>query len=340
MKILARNDEPMKRLLTTIILSALSVPITVKAGGSIFDTDDASQHKSLPAAPGLPAAPAPTTNTSKPQIIVFVLSGGGSMINHIAQAKIDLKHHIDQLGPDEIFDVVYAQERNTKPIFPMPVQANDDNKKKAYGFLADCVTEGRSSLYDGLNIAIQLQPTQIVMLTNAIFLGSDPDHKEEQPAVVLNKIKEMNSRTHAIITTTDAYVDSGAKAAPDQLSTEVSIQLLHEIAEQNRAPGTEVAPSPLTQPAVASFIGYTFHKTGNNAPWSLTLEPNGVINTDYPIRPDHWEETGTHVLIFWTDGIIDMLTPAADGTFDGKGFKANNSGKGWGGTVDPPPPER
>ena len=106
-------------------------------------------------------------------------------------------------------------------------------------------------------------------------------------------------------------------------------------------PPTTAPSTPTTAPSPSvptSYVGYTFHKPGTNAPWTMTLRANGLVDTDFHISPDHWESTGAHILIFWQDGIVDMLEPNDDGTFTAQGYKINNGGKSWAGTIDPPAP--
>jgi hypothetical protein len=346
----------MKRLLTIIAATALAAPVTANAGKSIFETDDATPTTQptpapQPPAPATPAspqeiqppapppqAPAPKPIASK-ETIVYVLSGGGSMIDKIAQAKIDLQHQIEQLAPDQSFDVVFAQNGRGQPFFPTPVQPSDENKHKAIRSLGDCVTAGISCIYDGLRAAVLMHPTKIVLLSNAEFRADPPYALEDTQELVLRKIRNINSRVHAVIITSQDYVKDGVKGAKDERSTVDSRRLLDEISEQNAEPKVASAQTA-TPPATAytettpSFVGYSFHKPGRNNPWTLTLAPNGVVKTDFRIAPDHWESTGTHVLIFWSDGVIDMLEPQPDGTFTAKGYDVNNGGRGWVGTLN------
>jgi hypothetical protein len=63
--------------------------------------------------------------------IVFVFENTGSMINKIAQPKVELSRAVEKLRPDQSFDIIYPQGDRASELDPHLIPATPENKHKA-----------------------------------------------------------------------------------------------------------------------------------------------------------------------------------------------------------------
>jgi hypothetical protein len=99
--------------------------------------------------------------------IIFVCDCTGSMINKIAQLKVELSRAVQNLKPIQSFNIVFYQDESVLKLSSSMIQANPENKRKAEAWLGDIIPAGTTDPVPALSFALASKPDLIYFLTDA-----------------------------------------------------------------------------------------------------------------------------------------------------------------------------
>jgi hypothetical protein len=134
--------------------------------------------------------------------IIFVCDCTGSMINKIAQLKIELSKAVQNLKPIQSFNIIFYQDEKVLKLNEgAMIPANSENKRKAETWLGDIVTAGTTDPVPALAAALSAKPQLMYFLTDAadfpdvpavqnIFRKLNADHKTKVNTILFVESKE------------------------------------------------------------------------------------------------------------------------------------------------------
>ncbi len=134
--------------------------------------------------------------------IIFVCDGTGSMINKIAQLKIELNRTIHRLKPIQSFNVIFYQdEKVLKLSDDKLLAANAANIRKAETWLGDIIIMGGTDPVPALTAALRAKPQLVYFLTDAadfpdvkavqnVFARLNADHQTKVNTILFVESKE------------------------------------------------------------------------------------------------------------------------------------------------------
>ena len=137
--------------------------------------------------------------------IVYICDASGSMMSKIETLKAELELSVNNLLPDQEFDVIFFHESisdNTKFVaFADSMQmATVENKKKLYGFLDQISPSGATFVIPALTFAFHLSPRPDLM-----YLLTDGAFEDEGGDAVRATIKQLDSDKRTRVSTTLFY---------------------------------------------------------------------------------------------------------------------------------------
>jgi hypothetical protein len=133
--------------------------------------------------------------------IVFVCDCTGSMINKIAQLKVELSRAVQNLKVVQSFNIVFYQDQKVLKLDAGLIMATSENKRKAETWLGDIVTAGTTDPVPALTFALQEKPQLMYFLTDAadfpdvaavqnVFRKVNTDHKTKVNTILFVETKE------------------------------------------------------------------------------------------------------------------------------------------------------
>ncbi len=133
--------------------------------------------------------------------ILFVCDCTGSMINKIAQLKIELSRAVQNLKPIQSFNIVFYQDEKVLKLSGALIAATSENKRKAEAWLGDIVTAGTTDPVPALAFALGEKPQLMYFLTDAadfpdvaavqnVFRKLNGDHKTKVNTILFVESKE------------------------------------------------------------------------------------------------------------------------------------------------------
>jgi len=152
--------------------------------------------------------------------IIFVCDCTGSMINKIAQLKVELSRAVQNLKPIQSFNIVFYQDESVLKLSSSTIQANSENKRKAEAWLGDIVTAGKTDPVPALSFALAARPDLMYFLTDAADFPDVP--------AVQNVFHKLNS-DHKTKVNTILFVESREEKETNRESE----PLMAGIAEEN-----------------------------------------------------------------------------------------------------------
>jgi hypothetical protein len=172
-------------------------------------------------------------NGGSARTIAFTCDSSGSMIDKFSSLKSELQKAIEGLRPIQQFSIVFfADEKAHAFENGSLVNANPENKRKAYKWLEDLTTSGTSNPLPGLEIAFKAKPELMYILTDGDF----PNNNE-----VLTRVAALNGKNNnRTRVNTIAFVSSS-----DDDTSESFIKFLQTLAEQNGGKFKHVAQDQL-----------------------------------------------------------------------------------------------
>jgi len=117
--------------------------------------------------------------------VIFVCSCTGSMVNKIAQVKIELSRAVQSLKPTRSFNIVFYQDQKVLKLDPTMIPANPENKRKAEIWMGNLVTSGTADPVPALTFALQSRPSLIYFLADH---GGAADNTALHIAQTLHKL--------------------------------------------------------------------------------------------------------------------------------------------------------
>jgi hypothetical protein len=135
--------------------------------------------------------------------VLYVCDGSGSMLNLIAQLRVELQRAITALRPTQAFGVIFFADTDVRPQTPFQqlVMATPDNKTKALEFLRSVVTSGSTDPVPALELAFRMKPQLIYLLTDGDFQDNE---KVKRRISDLNRDKSVKINTIVFIEGRDA----------------------------------------------------------------------------------------------------------------------------------------
>ena len=210
------------------------------------------------------AAPAPETKTGNHKMsakdVTFVLDTSGSMQGvKIDQAKKALAFCVDQLNPDDRFEIIRFSSA-TEPLFGKLTEATPSNRKRADDFIAQLRAMGGTAIHEALKTALAARPTPaerpylVIFLTDGLA-NIGPSRNEE----ILDMVKKSVGSS------------SGVRVFSFGVGTDVNTHLLDQLAQQTRAFSTYVFPNEDLEIKLSNF----FTKMSEPALTELRVEFSG-----------------------------------------------------------------
>lgn len=170
------------------------------------DLKGVSPAPTVAEAPAQAATAAPVAGVHRahdvPRTVVFLCDCTGSMINKIAQLKIELRRAVEGLRPEQSFNIVFFQDEKVLKVAKSLVPANAENKRLAQAWLGDIVTAGTTDPIPSLTFALKLRPETLYFLTDAADFPNMPALK--------NVLKTYNADHHTKVNTI-LFVESQAE---------------------------------------------------------------------------------------------------------------------------------
>jgi Ca-activated chloride channel homolog len=216
--------------------------------------------------------------------IVFVLDRTGSMQPNgkMEQAKGALRHCLDNLNPNDRFDVITFNESPdvlTKTLLP----ATRENVEKAQKFVANVEASGGTNIDEALRSALTLLKTaegnqkMVVFLTDGL-----PTVGETNVENILATVKRINGGSRLASTKLqDAKEAVGVHARIFSFGVgyDVNVPFLDRLSEQSKADADYVLPTENIESIVSAF----YSKVSSPILANLTLAFDGVDTYDvYP----------------------------------------------------------
>lgn len=227
-----------------------------------------------------------------PKQIVFVLDRTGSMQanNKMEQAKNALKFCLDNLNPNDRFNLITFNE-SADTLFKALVPATRENVVKAQRVVADLEASGGTNIDEALRAALnQLKSAEgtqkmVIFLTDGL-----PTVGETNVEKILDNVKRLNEAERLALmgrlTPQRAKELAGAAARIFCFGVgyDVNVPFLDRLAEQSRAEADYVRPEESVESIVSAF----YAKVTSPILARLSLAFDGVDTFDiYPkILPD------------------------------------------------------
>src|SRR4051812_23964269 len=195
-----------------------------------------------------------------PKDIVFVVDTSGSMAGaKLQQAQKALKFCVENLNPDDRFEVVRFSTE-AEPLFKDLVANDVDHRKRANEFIDGLKPIGGTAIADALQTALRLRPGKNDRPFVLIFLTDGlPTVGSRNPDEIVADVKKA----------------SGVRIFSFGIGSDVNTQLLDQIAENTRAFSQYVLADEDLEVKVSNF--YTRIK--EPALTNLKLDLNGGVRT-------------------------------------------------------------
>ena len=223
-----------------------------------------------------------------PRDIVFVVDTSGSMMhdNKMEQAKQALRHCLDGLTADDRFGLIgFAStvERYRDQLVP----ANDEQLKRAKGWVAGLYAGGGTAIHDSLMAALQMRTDEPGrMFTIVFFTDGQPTVGETNIDKILAEVSTRNTASTRIFSFGVGH--------------DLNAVFLDQIAEQTRALSHYVRPGEKLDAKVASFFNKIHHPVLANL--KLTTGGDVRLAEVYPPRlPDLFHGDQVVVLARYRD---------------------------------------
>lgn len=215
--------------------------------------------------------------------IVFVLDRTGSMQPNgkMEQAKSALKFCLDNLHPNDRFDVITFNE-SPDLLSGKMMPASKENVAKAQKFVRDVEASGGTNIAEALKSAQSLLKSaeggqkMIVFLTDGL-----PTVGETNVETILADVRRNNSSAAIASNGPDESRSAGpnARIFCFGLGYDVNVPFLEHLAEQNRAEADFVRPEENIESIVSTF----YAKVSSPVLSNLKLAVDGVETVDvYP----------------------------------------------------------
>ena len=179
-------------------------------------------------------------NRVVPKDVTFVLDTSGSMAgNKLAQAKKALQFCVENLNDSDRFELIRFSTE-TEPLFDKLVEANGENRQRAFDFIKGLKPIGGTAIEEALRKALELRPDRSDRPYAVIFLT------DGQPTVGVTNEKQILSSVGRTGGNTRVFCFG--------IGTDVNTRLLDNIAEATRAFSQYVLPDEDIELKVSSFF--------------------------------------------------------------------------------------
>jgi hypothetical protein len=146
--------------------------------------------------------------------VLFLCDSSGSMLPKFDALRAELRKAIDQLKPNQRFDIIFFAQDAYVTLDPQLQYAVPENKRQAYDLLDKTAPHGTSDPIPGLRAAFATHPELIFLLTDGDFPNNDQVRQE---------IRKLNPGQKIVINTI-AFFDRGEQYE----------QLLKQIADETK----------------------------------------------------------------------------------------------------------
>jgi hypothetical protein len=136
------------------------------------------------------------TSSTNARRIVYVIDASGSMISHMQIVVDELSRSLEALTPKQSFNVVFFQQNKALAAPPANqlLVANEQEKIRSLQWIRDnIVPQGRSNPLAALELAINLKPDVIFVLSEGITGSGEFEIDQRDLLARLNELNPRNS---------------------------------------------------------------------------------------------------------------------------------------------------
>jgi Ca-activated chloride channel family protein len=245
---------------------------------------------------------------ASPKHVVLVLDRSGSMSGpKIEQARHALSYVLQNLRPQDEFDVMTFNETNDILSASGLLKATPDNLQRGQAFVKGIEAEGGTNIHDALDAALHLFPVtapngasqnMVIFLTDGLpTVGETDDAKITAEARTLSRARHVR------------LFDFG-------VGYDVDVHFLDRLAEANRGDSDYVRPEEDIEAKVSQF----YQKVASPVLTDVQVEVGGVQTAELYPRPSDLPDlfTGSQLLIAGRYTGSGPVTARLTGTVNGK----------------------
>jgi Ca-activated chloride channel family protein len=245
---------------------------------------------------------------TQPKHVVLVLDRSGSMSGpKIEQARHALAYVLQNLHPQDEFDVMTFNETNDILSASGLLKATPDNLQRGQAFVKSIEAEGGTNIHDALDAALHLFPVtapsgasqnMVIFLTDGLpTVGETDDAKITAEARTLSRARHVR------------LFDFG-------VGYDVDVHFLDRLAEANRGDSDYVRPEEDIEAKVSRF----YQKVASPVLTDVQIEVGGVQTAELYPRPSELPDlfTGSQLLIAGRYTGSGPVTARLTGTVNGK----------------------
>ena len=246
---------------------------------------------------------------AQPKRVVLVLDRSGSMSGpKIEQARHALAYVLQNLRPQDEFDVMTFNETNDILSASGLLKATPDNLQRGQAFVKGIEAEGGTNIHDALDAALHLFPlnsqnsgaaqNMVIFLTDGLpTVGETDDAKITADARTLSRARHVR------------LFDFG-------VGYDVDVHFLDRLAQANRGDSDYVRPEEDIEAKVSRF----YQKVASPVLTDVQVEVGGVQTAELYPRPSDLPDlfTGSQLLIAGRYTGSGPVTARLTGTVNGK----------------------